>query len=266
MNYSTIWKFSFSILLLFLVCISFENCTDSPTPPSGTNLSFDIDKLPELPIESLSKSGKLTPHPIEPILTISPKEEFRNKKTDIHPPGNIALHCRVSSYVVRLYNTQVTYPKVICYPNNAPTDQVIKRFIKKERDDRRNEVPVHETKISGIKYYKLTTLQSQKIINPLFCSVNGGPWAAEIRESGSCSSCGPGITRFELTIGSFPEILVSWTGQLQDFPSTLIPNLHVFLNDVYLKGESQQCCSSFKKCNGRCIDWQLDCEGSIDGI
>lgn len=264
MNFHSIRKFSFSSLTLCLIFLSFESCTNSSTSSPTSDIPFDIDQLPELSVESLSRSGELKPHPIEPILTFIPKEKFRRNKSDLYPPRNIAQHCQVSSYIQRVYFTQVTYPKVICYPNNAPTGQVVKDFIAKERGDNRFKAP--ENKIEGIKYYKLSSLQSQKINNPLFCSVHGGPWAAKIKEIGSCSSCGPGESRFELTVNSFPEIFIQWTGQLQDFPTTLMPNLQVFLNDVYLQGESRLCCPFYKNCNGSCIGETLHCGGTSGGI
>jgi len=222
---------------------------------------YSINDLPELPLEALSLGGELGPAKTEPVFTILPKECVEPDKPT-HPSDTKTAHiCKASSYYVRLYTTQVTYPRVICYPNNAPTDQVMKQVFREQEKLTAKEPPRSKADLPQMRYYKLSNYQGIKLDNPLFCTVHGGPWAARVFETQSCD-CGKGSTKWEFYVNSLPQLYMEWYGFWEDIPSYIHPNLGVFLNDLHLLKEEFNCCPGYVWCETThsCIPQTVNCK------
>ena len=222
---------------------------------------YAISDLPELPLEALSLGGELGPAKTEPVLTILPREFVEPDKPTFPSDPKTTHICRASSYYVRRYITQVTYPRVICYPNNAPTDQVMQKVFKEQEVLDTKETPRSKADLPQIRYYKLSNYQNKKLENPIFCTVHGGPWAAIVIETQSCD-CEQGSTRWEFYVYSLPQLDMVWYGLWEDIPSDIHPNLGVFLNDLHLVNENFFCCPGYIWCETThsCIPQTVNCK------
>ncbi len=240
-------KFKYSLISkILLFCLILTSCGHDKNTTIKNYSLIDINKLPELPLHSLSGGRGLEFDLEESYLTI-PIEPIKKDQPIINPPHE----CINKSYPVWQYLTQVTYPKVICYPIDAPTDQVIKRNLTEHKSiDKEKNLPSKEED-TGVKFFKLSILNNEKIQNPLLCSVHYGPWSAIVNKYGRC--CDEDLIRWELTVISFPEIKLVWNNTFEEIPSDLIPNLGVFPNDLYLLNESFDCCGDFRLINGSCV-------------
>ncbi len=222
---------------------------------------YAVSNLPELPLEALSLGGKLGPAQTEPVLTILPKA-FKEPKKPSYPSGPKTAHvCKASSHYVRRYFTQVTYPRVICYPNDAPSDQVMQRVFREQEEQDRKKAPRSHAALPQSRYYKLSSHRNKKLKSPMFCTVHGGPWAATAIETQSCD-CEPGSTRWEFDVAGLPQLHMVWFGFWEDIPVDLHPNLGVFLNDLHQVEEAFQCCPGYKWCETThsCIPQTVNCQ------
>ncbi len=219
----------------------------------------DINYLPELPLEALSLDGELGPAKTEPVLTILPKEFVKPEKPTLPSDSKVAHIC-LPSFDTRTYITQVTYPRVICYPNTPPDAQVIKRAILKQKEFDCDESEKSDIELGQMQYYKLSSYEGKNLHSPIFCTLHSGPWAALAREITSCN-CYPSPSKWEFQVSGLPEIYLMWYGVWADIPSYVYPNLHVFINDLYLKNESFSCCSGYHWCKTTrsCIPVSVEC-------
>ncbi|PCJ94960.1 MAG: hypothetical protein COA50_11315 [Flavobacteriaceae bacterium] len=211
-----------------------------------------INQLPELPLEELAKNGKLIQSKTEPIITlVAPKVTVpENPNTPVDP--NSPQHCPTSRTTTTKYYTQVTYPLVVCYPNNAPDNQVLKMAIAASSGN--GNLEKEKLDFPPVQYYKLSTLNNQNIANPLFCTVKGGPWAATVFRTTSCGCVGTNLDEWVMLIPSFPDINLKWYGNWDDIPSHLYPGLGIIPNDLVMVNETSVCCPGLTLCpNGFCV-------------
>lgn len=220
---------------------------------------YGIDDLPELPLEALSLGGEIGPAKTEPVLTILPKEFIEPDKPTFPSDTKTTQICKASSYYVRRYITQVTYPRVICYPNNALTDQVMKQVFQQQEELDTKEICRSKTDLPQMRYYKLSNYQGKKLDNPFFCTVHGGPWAAIVFETQLCDC--KGTTIWEFYVNSLPQLDMVWYGLWEDIPSDTHPNLGVFLNDLHQVNKDFNCCPGYTWCETThsCIPQTVNC-------
>ena len=223
---------------------------------------YSISDLPELPLEALALGGKLGPAKTEPVLTILPKEFVEpDKPTLPSDPEEVTPLCKASSYFERHYITQVTYPRVICYPNNAPTDQVMEQVFQEQEKLDRAETSKSKADLPRMRYYKLSNYQNKKLNNPLFCTVHSGPWAATVVATQLCGNCGSLTTKWVFEVSGLPQLYMEWYGFWEDIPSDIHPNLGIFLNDLHQVSENFFCCPGHIWCEAThsCIPQTVNC-------
>ena len=223
---------------------------------------FSIYNLPELPLELLCARATLEPSTEAPILTIRPERAVIPDKPD--PPCliNPVAHCpKASSHYVRRYVTQVTYPKVICQPNNAPDHPFLESAVNPLPEEPSRDIDQEpEIFVQRTRFFKLSAFRGQDLAIPLFCTVHGGPWAATVIETQGCRiGCAPPEVHWRMEIHSFPELQMQWYGTWQDIPAHLHPTMGVFMNDLALVDEGTGCCPGFVRSHpdGPCVDLSL---------
>ena len=226
--------------------------------------NYTIHKLPELPIESLGLGGTLQQADFEPTLTIRPNH---NRPPPLIPqPDPVPVpHCPSSaSAFSRKYLTQVTYPKVTCYPLNAPTDQVIKRVFKQRRKKSKKPPCTVYFSSQRMEFFKLSRLNGNKLKIPHFCTIHSGPWSASVIEKQSCRvGCGVPPNFWRLSVSGFPELELQWYGTWQDVPGYIHPTMTLLMNDLHLLSTSWECCPGFKNCRGNCIPERSKCRDGV---
>ena len=226
---------------------------------------YSLSDLPELPIDALCADGDLAMAELDPVLTVKPAKPARlEKPCDPRDPGT-SHHCAPnSSFVVRKYVTQVIYPKVVCYPNEVPDNQVMANIFspsERTKERQREEDPrLHARK----RFYKLSRHDKLDLSRPMFCTVHGGPWPAKVLETSQCGlteTCGPLPHIWSFDVAGMPELYMEWFGTWEDIPVASIPNLTVLMNDLRLVDETWNCCSGFKKClaTNSCIRETVPC-------
>jgi|SRR5215467_5286301 len=212
-----------------------------------------IDRLPELPLEPFEVAGTLERSDRGPYVTIRP-----HKRPVPEPPTVQPLMKSRSSYAVRKYFTQAIYPRVICYhPGDLVTDLQVN--INPQPLPDRERPPTDIFALAGQeRFYKLSSLKSQRFPNPLWCSVKGGPWLAAAVETESCFDGVP--NRWEFWIVEMPEVSLVWFGKWEDMPS--YPSLWVTMGDLVLAGTQQNCCGGFYWCptTQSCIPQGVNCQ------
>jgi hypothetical protein len=107
------------------------------------------------------------------------------------------------------------------------------------------------------RFYKLSSLKSERFINPLFCSVKYGPWLATAIETTSCEL---GPSRWEFWIVEMPEVFLAWFGMWEDMPP--YPSLWVTMGDKVQASATQLCCPGYYWCpiTMSCIPDQVPCK------
>lgn len=209
---------------------------------------YAINALPELPLEPLELAGKLEHAGTAPVLTIK-----AHKKAAPQPPAKPSAKAKKSEAYRRKYLTQVTYPKVVCYPQNELSDRVAWKISNVEENERDVEVIGRYE-----RFYKLSSFDAVKLEPPYFCTVHYGPWSAVVIEEESCDDGVPSF--FRLFIASIPDVVLAWYGTWDDIPS--YPSLHVFKGLLYLVDEGFSCCPGFQWCitTNSCIPLTVKCE------
>ena len=222
--------------------------------------NYTIDDLPELPLEALSLGGELGSARTEPVLTILPEDFVQPDRPHIPSGPDIAHACKASSHYVRRHATQVTYPRVICYPNSPPSGEVIMRVFQELEAADAEGAPSSRADLPQTHYYKLSSYRNVQLENPMFCTVHGGPWAATVIETQSCD-CNGDSTKWEIFVHGLPELYMLWFGKWEDIPSDTHPNLGIFLNDLHLVEEAFSCCPGYKWCETThsCIPQTVNC-------
>ncbi len=206
-----------------------------------TTLREKIDSLPELPVETFEVAGKLGYSDRMPVVTIRPNK-FR--KPEMPSISEEKLQPSKSSYAIRKYYVQVTYPLVVCQP---PPDEVFDTAILFEEEEN-SVVDLPKSKVRTIskkeRFYKLSTLNGRKLPNPFWCSVKYGPWLAVVKEQESCITGVPSF--WEMMVYGIPEVYLSWYGNWQDIPP--YPSLQVIMGDLVMFDQSFDCCAGFSYC------------------
>ena len=206
---------------------------------------YDFENLDELPLALFERAGKLGHAGNAPILTIIPEM--------IEPPKPPAMPNAIplAETYERTYLTQVTYPRVVCYPTGDLVNEVA--FEPRDvGDDRRDVVAL----ASAQRFYKLTSLTDDRFRFGYLCTVHYGPYSAVVKEFGPCLQ--GDVPRWELHATPFPNVILTWYGTWEDIPD--YPNLHVLMTDLYLAGEKFACCPGFAPCaslGGACVDEQI---------
>jgi hypothetical protein len=225
-----------------------------------------IDELPELPLESLSLGGSLEPAFTAPVLTIRPDSSAAPEGKNPSPRPPSTLHCpKSSSHYVKKYLTQVTYPRVICHPENELSTSVVQKVFQEHQgspDDNATEQAVDSRQT---QFYKLSSFKGTKLNNPYFCSVQNGPWSATVRETQGCrTDCNVPTVSWHLSVNGLPEIDIAWEGEWEDIPVYNYPNLSVIMGDLYLVNEGSECCPGFTFCSttNSCIPSTVQCHGT----
>ncbi len=226
----------------------------------GQKALHSIDDLPELPLEALSLGGELGPAKTEPVITILPKEFVEPDKPTLPSDPKVTPHVDLPGRVVTHYWTRVTYPRVICHPPSALTDQVVKRVLQKQEKSDRRETSESKADQPQMRYYKLSNYQSKKLIinKPWFCTVHGGPWMATVVATQRCDGSG---TDWRLEVSGLPELYMTWSGVWEDIPSGIYPNLGIFLDELHFEEKTSECCPGFDKCyaTNSCIPVTVPC-------
>lgn len=231
-----------------------------------------IDSLPELPLSLLSNGVQLdhtSAKTTQTSLHRAPTAPIHDRvKTD---QGSIA-HCpKQLEYYSSQYTTQVTYPKVVCYPNNAPSDELFVRAFKKQQKTDDPSTSKSLTRTPQPQFFKLSTYEGEKLKTPMFCSVRSGPWSASVSETQGCRwSCPLADVDWRLTVHGFPELDLAWKGTWQDIPTQIHPEMGFFMSDLANKAQPgedpqfYQCCPAAITCpDGRCVDPQIGCGGNF---
>lgn len=217
-----------------------------------------IYKLPELPLHILTLGGVLDHSHDAPVITIRPRRAVA-PKTPAEPsdPDLIARCPPASSHYVRRYIIQVTYPKVVCYPNNAPSEVVLERALERPNEPSKNGSVRF---IQQTRFFKLSAFEGSKLTHPLFCTVHSGPWSAVVIETQGCRvGCSPAPVHWRLYVHGFPDLELQWYGTWQDVPAHIHPTMDILMNDLSLISEIYDCCPGFsRRCpEGPCTDESL---------
>lgn len=214
-----------------------------------------IARLPELPRELFELSGKLDYSATAPVLTIQPESLILPE-----PPAVATPHADArSSFEIRKYHTQLTYPKLVCYPRPEP--QVLAALVLENDEEGLPQARADRAAIArSRRYYKLTRLHGEDALGPWVCTTHYGPWLGYVTAEQSCLNGVP--ERWTLSAPD-PGILLQWSGTWQDIPP--FPNLHVFTSDLVLYDVDIQCCGGFNWCHitGSCLSIHLPCKDPI---
>jgi len=210
---------------------------------------YEFDRLPELPLELFEMAGKLDHAGDEPTLTV-----IHDKLQPPQPPANPTAVPIAQTYM-REYLTQVTYPKLVCYPRGDLVDRVAFKPVETGESQRNMGVVARSR-----AYFKLTGIQGDRFKLGYYCTVHYGPWSALVREEGSCLQGVPPLWR--LFVASIPDLELAWYGSWEDIPS--YPNLTVIMGDLHLMNEATLCCPGYRWCAATqsCIDISInvDCD------
>lgn len=214
-----------------------------------------INRLPELPLEPFEVAGTLDRSDRGPFLTIRP-----HKSPAPDPPTAQPLAPSKSGFTVRKYFTQAVY-RVICY---YPDDLLVSPGMKvaPQPHPGRDCPPTDIVALAGQeRFYKLTSLKSVPLHDPLWCSVKYGPWLAIAKETESCTAGVP--PTWEFYIVEVPEVSLVWSGNWEDIPP--YPSLQVVMGDLKLAAHEYQCCSGFQWCptTQSCIPLSVPCQDPI---
>lgn len=217
-----------------------------------------IYKLPELPLDLLMYGGVLDRSHEAPVITIRPKRAIvPERPATPSDPGPIAHCSSASSFYVKQYVTQVTYPKVTCYPVTASSDLVLARALEQPNEPSKSGPGRF---IQQTRFFKLSAFEGTKLTNPMFCTVHGGPWSATVIETEGCRvDCALAPVHWRLTVHEFPDLELQWYGTWHDLPAHIHPTVGYLMNDLYLSCKARKCCSDFaQRCpGGPCIKKSL---------
>jgi len=238
--------------------------------------NHSIYKLPELPLDLLTRGGVLDHSHDAPTITIHPRRAIVPEEPATPSDSDSIAHCgRASSHYVRHYLTQVTYPRVTCYPNSAPSDLVLARALERPDEPSKNGPNEPNRFHQQTRFFKLSEFEGAKLANPLFCTVHGGPWSAKVIETQGCRvGCSPAPVHWRLSVQGLPDLELQWYGSWHDVPAHTHPTMGILMNDLFMITEEFHCCSGFKRrCpKGPCIDESLidfedlanlDCSGQV---
>jgi hypothetical protein len=209
-------------------------------------------ELPELPRETFEAVGTLERSERGPFVTLRP-----HKPPPPQEPTVPASAVSKSSYSIRRYYTQATYPRLICYDPGVLVESMATRV--DPPPPGRDRAPTDiSARAREERFYKLSALEN---VSPgtLWCSVKYGPWLAEVTETESCLEGVP--NQWEFFIIEMPEVALVWFGEWEDMPA--FPSLSVTMNDRRLfKVEGPFCCAGYKWCptTGSCIPDQVPCQ------
>jgi hypothetical protein len=211
-------------------------------------------RLPELPQETFAAAGTLERSHRGPFVTLRPH--------DLPSPEepSVAAAAPKSSFTVSKYFTQATYPRVLCYEPVVQLEGLEARVEPQPFPDR-DRPPTDVVALAGQeRIYKLSTLKSLDLRNPLWCSVKYGPWLAVAKETESCTLGVP--NQWEFSIVEVPEVSLVWFGAWEDMPD--VPSLTI-IGGLVLSGQQTLCCAGFKWCptTQSCIPLQVECQDPI---
>jgi hypothetical protein len=200
-----------------------------------------INSLPELPVEDFEEAGKLGYSDKVPVVTIRPHKFSRPEKPS---SSGAILNEKKSSYEIRKYYAQVTYPLVVCQP--PPDEQFDTASLFEEEDGDVVDLPKSKirTVLKKERFYKLTKLNGKELPIPFWCYVHYGPWLAQVTETESCISGIP--NSWDMFVYGIPEVNLSWYGHWEDIPP--YPLLNVIMGDLVLFYHTFDCCSGFSYC------------------
>lgn len=220
--------------------------------------NHSIYNLPELPLDLLTRGGVLDHSHDAPVITIRPRRAIVPERPATPSDPDSIAHCPpASSHYVRHYITQVTYPRVTCYPINAPSDSVLARALERPNEPSKNG-PGRFIQLT--RFFKLSAFEGARLTNPLFCTVHSGPWSAAVIETQECrEGCSPAPVHWRLFVHGFPDLELQWYGTWQDVPAHIHPTMGILMNDLSLITEEVHCCPGFsRRCpNGPCINESL---------
>jgi len=254
----TITVCTLALLLLPLLCGSPPATAE---PPPSADSSRSIYELPELPLDLLTRGGVLGHSHVAPVITIQPRGAIVPEKPATPSDPDSLAHCpSASSHYIRHYITQVSYPRVTCYPNNAPSDSVLTRALERPNEPPENAPNESIRFIQRTQFFKLSAFKGARLTNPLFCTVHGGPWSAAVNEIQGCRvGCPLAPVHWRLSVHGFPDLELQWYGTWQDVPAHIHPTMGILINDLHLVAETIECCSGFsRRCpDGPCINQSL---------
>lgn len=219
------------------------------------SMTYSIHDLPELPLEALLQGGKLEHVGTEPVLTVT-----RPRPPRPTPPLPPTAAIKKGEFVVRKYLTQVTYPRVTCYPASELADATVTRVFTALQHAADVRSPIVN---DPGQFYKLTS-HVGSLTSPFFCHVHHGPWSATVFEQEACETKVPSL--WTLFVVSVPEIVLAWYGNWEDVPP--YPSLHVIKGDLYQCGEVRHCCPGFTWCEKTksCLDDAFKCDDSTTTV
>jgi hypothetical protein len=209
-----------------------------------------INKLPELPLEPFEVAGTLDRSDHGPFVTIRPKKFPEPERPKVQPLVS------ASSFSIRQYYTQAIYPRVFCYDPGDLLGGLQLEVDPKPLPDRKHP-PKDISALAGYeRFYKLSSLKSKLLPNPLFCSVKYGPWLATAKET---TACDLGPSSWEFWIVEMPEVALVWFGNWEDMPA--YPSLWVTMGDKVLASVQTLCCGGYYWCptTMSCIPNQVKC-------
>lgn len=227
-----------------------------------------LDSLPELPLEPLELAGRLGHAGEGPYLTIVPHARpspaivppARESATE---PGVLPLGPNRSSYQVRDYWVQTTYPYVYC---QFPGDLVDGIVLDSARQTGAGAADEHLRDRPGlvapVQRFKLSVFEGRRLPHPLFCTVKYGPWVGKVRETESCIDGVP--SQWELVLVGVPlNVGMTWSGGWLEQPT--LPNLTVIKGTLALAHVGTQCCAGYKWCptTQSCIPNRVNCMPNV---
>jgi hypothetical protein len=216
-----------------------------------------LRQLPEFPRETFEAVGALERSERGPFVTLRP----HSPPAPQEPSVPVAAGPTKPSITVRSYYTQAIYPQVICYEPGLLTDGLGSDLGSQPSSDK-DASPADITAVAGReRFYKLSTLESVELRNPLFCRVSGGPWLASVKQTPSCNY--GEADRWDFQIISVPEVALVWWGAWEDMPP--FPSLTVIMSDLVpdpTHPPQTSCCTGFTWCyiTKSCIQNGLPCE------
>jgi hypothetical protein len=214
-----------------------------------------INELPEFPQETFGAIGRLERSDRGPFITLRPHIPALPAKPTVATPRAP----RASTTKVKYYS-QAVYPKVVCYDPGVLGDGMTLRALDGTPPAGMDHLPDTEpTVLGGERFYKLSELESNRLGNPLVCSVRGGPWTCEVWETKSCIDGEP--DRWDFWIIDMPEVALTWWGRWEDMPD--YPSLIVSIYDLRRDPMTQpviECCGDYVWCPGvGCIHKSKPC-------
>lgn len=192
----------------------------------------DLNNIPELPdsiasvLDTVMRDGVLT---------------NRTDPTTTCPPGDMDLARDINCETTKYFYAQLSYPITIC---TAPRP---KDWETLEQGD-----PASPREQMRTVRYKLTTLRRSKLTEAMYCTVRGGPWAAEVAQTTDCNY----VTSCVLTITGVPldvpqQLTHRWCGDAYAYPA----GLGIFEMESWEdKLPTKKPCGSMSNCSGDGID------------